>query len=208
AELRRLAGERVAVEHDEVGVPAGEERPAGALVVRQPGGRDAHRVERLLKGQALVVAPVVENRREDACPRLELLDRGVRAVCEYGARVEERTERVRPVEAVGPEALRQLLVRGRVRELEGDREPAPLRRPISRRSPSRSAGVDCQTRSGSAPCCSSRCQRPIAPSQPSLSWRAVTPHDAATRTPSRIASTYSSSGTWTNLRLKAHAASS
>ena len=95
AQLLRLARERVAVEHDEVGVAAGDERPAHALVVREPGGRDAHRVERLLEREALILAPVVEDGGDDAGPRLELLDRRVGAVREQRARLEERAERVR-----------------------------------------------------------------------------------------------------------------
>ena len=60
AELLRLARERVAVEHDQVGVAAGNERPANAFVVRQPGGSDADGVQRLLEREPLVGAPVVE----------------------------------------------------------------------------------------------------------------------------------------------------
>src|SRR2546423_11034181 len=94
AQLLRLAGERVAVEHDEVGVATGYERATDALVVRQPGGRDADRMERLLERESLVVAPVVEDSRDHAGPRLELLHRRVGAVRKERAGVEERAERV------------------------------------------------------------------------------------------------------------------
>src|SRR5947208_2548128 len=43
----------VAVEHDQVGVVAGKQRAAPALVARKPRRRDAGRAERLLDGQRL-----------------------------------------------------------------------------------------------------------------------------------------------------------
>src|SRR5207244_1232379 len=48
AELLRLALERVAVEHDEVGEEAGQELAAPALVAREPRGIDGRRFEGLL----------------------------------------------------------------------------------------------------------------------------------------------------------------
>ena len=47
-ELLGLAVERVAVEHDQVGVEAGQEPAAPVLVAGEPGGREAGGVERLL----------------------------------------------------------------------------------------------------------------------------------------------------------------
>ena len=58
--------------------------------------------------------------RDDAGPRLELLDGRVRAVRQQSPGVEQRAERVRAVEPVGPVALGELFVRRRVRELERD----------------------------------------------------------------------------------------
>src|SRR5258707_14551071 len=59
-DLRQLGWverERVAVEHDEVGEAAGEERAADAFVVRKPRGSDARRVQRLLERDRLVGPP-------------------------------------------------------------------------------------------------------------------------------------------------------
>src|SRR5487761_1745720 len=112
-----VAVERIPVEDDEVGGAAGEERPARPFVVREPAGRDAGGVQRLVERQPLVLAPVALHRRDDTGPGVELLDRRVRAVREQRARMEKRPVRVDAVELVRPEALRQLFVRGRVREL-------------------------------------------------------------------------------------------
>ena len=57
--------------------------------------------------------------------------------------------------------------------------PKPERSPSSHGVLERSCGIDCQTRSGSCPRSSSCCQRRSAPSQPSLSWTAVTPREFA-----------------------------
>jgi hypothetical protein len=70
--------------------------------------------------------------------------------------------------------------------------PKPERRPRARSSSSRSQGKDCHTRTPSSPARWSRSNTSNAPSQPSLSWIATTPREAATRIPSREASTISS----------------
>ena len=57
------------------------------------------------------------DRRADPRERVELLDRRVGAVRDHRARLAERAERVRALEPVGPEALGEVAVRGRVREL-------------------------------------------------------------------------------------------
>ena len=66
--------------------------------------------------------------------------------------------------------------------------PSPDEIPSVASAPTWSAGTDCHTRSVSDSIRSSRCQSRSAPSQPSLSWTAVTPRDAATASPARIAS--------------------
>src|SRR5690242_4703573 len=50
---------RVAVEHDEVGVVAGDQRPPPALVARDPRRRDARGTERLVDREALLRVPGV-----------------------------------------------------------------------------------------------------------------------------------------------------
>ena len=75
-------------------------------------------------------------------------------------------------------------------------------------SGSRSAGSDCQTRSDSPSCSWIRPKIEAAPSQPSLSWIAATPRAFATRMPSRVASTHSSSVTVTKRSRKRQADSS
>src|SRR5256885_1592696 len=94
ADGKRFAGcpIPVAVEDDEIRVAARDEGAADALVMGQPGGRDAHGMEGLLEREPLVGAPVVEDGGDDAGPRLELLHRCVGAVREEGAGVEQRAE--------------------------------------------------------------------------------------------------------------------
>ena len=110
AELPRRALERVAVEHDEVGEVAGEELAAPALVAGEPGGGDAGRVQGLLDGDRLLGVPglaLVEGASDagpDAEERVELLDRGVGAVGDDGARVDQRAEGVGAVRLPGPVA--------------------------------------------------------------------------------------------------------
>src|SRR6202022_2744557 len=60
-----------------------------------------------------------EPARADPGPRVELLDRRVRAVREHGARLDERAERVRPRDPVRPEALGEVAVGRGVTELDG-----------------------------------------------------------------------------------------
>ena len=64
----RRGRSRVAVEHDEVGVVARDQRAAPALVARQPRGRHARRVKRLLDRQRLLGMPrrAVVDRAADA----------------------------------------------------------------------------------------------------------------------------------------------
>ena len=62
---------------------------------------------------------VRQDARPDAGERIELLDRRVRAVRDERARVPQRPERVRAVELLGPEALREVAVGRRVAELDG-----------------------------------------------------------------------------------------
>ena len=74
---------RIAVEHDEVGVMAGDQRAAPALVACEPCRRDARGAERLVDREALLRMPRVA--RVDRAPyagadpgeRVELLDRRV-----------------------------------------------------------------------------------------------------------------------------------
>ena len=70
--------------------------------------------------------------------------------------------------------------------------PNPERRPSPRRSSSLSHGNDCQTRTSSSSASSRRSNTSNAPSQPSLSWIATTPREAATFIPARDASSISS----------------
>src|SRR4051812_24818328 len=111
-QLLGLAREWVAVEHDEIGEAAGDERASHAFVVREPRGRDADCIHGVGDGKLFALPPVVERRREDAGPRVELLDRRVGAVGEERTRPEERAEGVDAVELVRPEALREVLVGG------------------------------------------------------------------------------------------------
>ncbi len=132
AELLGLACERVAVEHDEVGRASRDECSARALVVREPGRRDARRVQRLLQRHRFLRPPrrtVVDRAQhsgEDSGPRVELLDRCVGTVDDDRAGLDERAKRVRAVELVGPEPLGEVAVGRRVRELHG-RGDADLR---------------------------------------------------------------------------------
>ena len=149
AQLLRLAGERVAVEDDEVGEAAREracrgarsscESQAGAThvacsacsSVRPAGPRASGRGRRRRR------------RPTGRAPRSARPSRSRRAAPESS----ERAERVRAVGRSGPEALRELLVGRRVRELDRRRR---------RRAP-RSAG----TSSGARHCaCSIRWRSP------------------------------------------------
>src|SRR5262245_45444101 len=56
-ELAGLAGDRVAVEDDEVGEEARHEPAAPALVAREPRGRHGGRMQRLLDVERLLRAP-------------------------------------------------------------------------------------------------------------------------------------------------------
>ena len=61
--------------------------------------------------------------------------------------------------------------------------PSPERSPTAAACSTRSAGIDCQTRSESCPRSSSFRHSRSAPSQPSLSCTDVTPRELASRTP-------------------------
>ncbi len=60
--------------------------------------------------------------RPDPGERVELLHWSVRAVGDERARVPERAERVRAIDAIGPEALGEIAIRGCVAELDGARD--------------------------------------------------------------------------------------
>jgi len=85
-DLRVQVLPRIAVEDDQVGLEAGHELPAAALVSRQPGRGQDRRLERLLDAERLLRAPggpLVECAQDtgaDARERVELLDRRVGAV--------------------------------------------------------------------------------------------------------------------------------
>ena len=95
AQLLGLDGERVAVEHDQVGEHAGEEPSAPALVAGEEGRRDTGRMQRLLDGQRLLRPPGrplvdrPEHARGDAGDRVELLDGRVGAVREQCAGLQQ-----------------------------------------------------------------------------------------------------------------------
>src|SRR5262245_12207611 len=133
-QLVRSAVERVAREDDEVGEVAGEKLPAAALVPGQPRRVDDRRDEGLLDGQALFRVPRgalvdrAEHSRSNAGEGVELLDGRVGAVGEERARLPERPERVRTVDAIRPEALGEIAVGGGVAELDRARN-AELREP-------------------------------------------------------------------------------
>ena len=78
--LAQLIGrdrDRVAVEHDEVGEPPGQEGAAAPLLAGEPGGRDGRGMERLLDRDRLVPAP-----------RLSLVDRPAHPCCDPGEGIE------------------------------------------------------------------------------------------------------------------------
>ena len=60
-----------------------------------------------------------EDAGADPGERIELLDRGVGAVRDDGAGLEQAAEGVRSLQPIPPEALREVAVGGRVRELDG-----------------------------------------------------------------------------------------
>ncbi len=85
-------------------------------------------LERLLDRHALLRTPrrPLVDRPHDpgAYPgqRIELLDRSIRPVRDERAGVPERAERVRAVQAIGPEPLREVAIRGGVAELHRARD--------------------------------------------------------------------------------------
>src|SRR3954470_24185108 len=94
AELSRRAFERVAVEDDEVGEPAGDELPSPPLRALEPGRGHAGGVESLLDADCLLgmpSGPVVdgaEDARSDPREGIELLDGRVGSVHHVSAGVE------------------------------------------------------------------------------------------------------------------------
>src|SRR5580765_2732878 len=127
-------------EDDDVREVAGQQLPAPALVAAQPRRRDARRLERLLHRKRLLLVPrrtLVDRPQHagaDARERVELLDRRVRSVRDDRARLPQRPERVRAVRLVGPEAIGEIAVRRRVRELHrhGDAELRKARQILRR----------------------------------------------------------------------------
>jgi hypothetical protein len=85
-------------------------------------------VQRLLHRERLLHAPAgalvdrARDGRADAGERVQLLDGRVGAVRHDGARLEQRAERVRAFQPVGPEALREVAVGGSVGELDRARD--------------------------------------------------------------------------------------
>src|SRR5579859_1655751 len=61
-----IALEGILVEDDEIRCPPGDERPARALVVREPRRRDARRMKSFVERQPLVLAPVALDGGDDA----------------------------------------------------------------------------------------------------------------------------------------------
>ena len=121
-ELRGLAREGIAVEHDEVGEPARDERAAAPLVMAEPRRSNARRVQRLAERECLLGPPrrpvvaCAQDAGDDTGPGVELLDRRVRAVRDERARVEQRAKRVCALELVPPEALGEVAM-GRFKEM-------------------------------------------------------------------------------------------
>jgi hypothetical protein len=76
--------------------------------------------------RALVDRP--QHAGADACEWIEFLDRRVRSVRDDGARLPQRAERVRGAPLVRPEAISEIAVGRRVRELHR-RGDAELRKP-------------------------------------------------------------------------------
>ena len=142
AQLLRLDRERVAVEDDEVGEQAGNQPSAPALVAGEERRCDARRVQRLLDRQRLLGTPgrpLVDRPQHpggDPGDRVELLDRGIGAVRDQRAGVEQRAEGVRAVEPPGPEPVGEIAVRGCVRELDraGDPELGEAREILRRQA--------------------------------------------------------------------------
>ena len=118
-------GDRIAVEHDQIGEIAGHEPPPAVLVAGEPGGGHGRRLERLLRGDGLLGmpgGPVVERAQDagaNAHERVELLHGRVGSVHDDGARVEERAPRIGAVGHPGPGVLRQVAVGWGVGELHG-----------------------------------------------------------------------------------------
>src|SRR6185295_1653513 len=117
----------------EVGIVAGDERAAAALVAGDPRRRDARGTERLVHREALLGVPRITAvdratyAGPDAREWVELLDRRIGPVRDDGARGEQRLERVRAVGLAGPKAVREVAVGRRVRELHRTRD-AELRK--------------------------------------------------------------------------------
>ena len=110
----------VAVEDDEVGRVARQQLPAPALVARAPRRRDARRRERLVDRERLLRMPPSRRTPARMPARGSSSSTGASEPLATTA-PESRSERYAYAPAVlpGPEALRELAVRGRVRELHG-----------------------------------------------------------------------------------------
>src|SRR4051794_17569553 len=118
--------ERIRRENDEVCEKTGEQLAAAALVVGQPRWCDARRLQRLLKRQRFLGAPL--EAAADARERIELFDRHIGSVRDDGAVLPERSKTVGAVGAIAPETLDERSVRRCVHELHRRRD-AELREP-------------------------------------------------------------------------------
>src|SRR4051812_18203130 len=120
---------RIAVEDDEVGRVAGREPPVRLLAALEPGRHLRPGAQRVPERQPLLRAPLAQYRGADAVERVERLDRRVGAAGEPYAGAVQRGVRVRALDPVAPQALRDRLVRDRHRRLDrgGDAERGEAR---------------------------------------------------------------------------------
>src|SRR5260221_3276581 len=101
----------------------GHERAASAFVTCKPCRVDDGGNQRLLDRERLVGMPSAtcvdraEDAGADACERVELFDRRIGAVRYHRARVPQRAERVCADGMARPEAVGEVAIRWRVREL-------------------------------------------------------------------------------------------
>src|SRR4051794_14794289 len=111
---------RIRRENDQVREEAGQQLAAAPLVVGQPCGRHARRLQRLIERHRLLFAPFEAT--ADARQRIELFHRRVGAVRNDGAALPQRAKAVGPVGAVAPETLDQRAVGRCVDELHRRRD--------------------------------------------------------------------------------------
>ena len=105
ADLVERAGQRVALQHDEIGVVARQQPPRMVLRVARPGGSAPEPVECDRGRDRLGYRPVARDGSLHAAERVDRLDRRVGAEAQPRARTVQRAERVGRVTAGAPGRL-------------------------------------------------------------------------------------------------------